>query len=84
MQIYKFINLDSDTILLQKITINYDNYTIIDKENGDKLLQKINYIIITDINVIKEYDFTKSEILECLINNIKIKKIKYKQILYYN
>jgi hypothetical protein len=81
MEIYKFTELDNGDILLHKIIINTINYTIINKENGDKLLKKINHINITDIKDIKNYDFKKSIILECLIDNKEFNKLKYKSIL---
>ena len=81
MDTYKFTNLDNGDILLQKIIIDNINYTIINKENGDKLLKKITHINITDIKDIKDYDFKKSIILECIINNEEFNKLKYKQII---
>lgn len=81
METYKFSKLDNGDILLQKMVIDNTNYTIIDKDNGDKLLKKITYINITNIKDIKDYDFTKSIIYECLIDNKKFNKLKYKPIL---
>jgi hypothetical protein len=81
MEIYKFTELDNGDILLHKSIINTNNYTIINKENGDKLLKKISHINITDIKAIKDYDFKKSIILECLIDNKEFNKLKYKSIL---
>jgi hypothetical protein len=80
-EIYKFIELDNGDILLQKIILNDTNYIIIDKNNGDKLLKKITNINITDIKDIKIYDFKKSIISKCLINNKEFIKLKYKSIL---
>ena len=81
METYKITNLENGDILLQKNIINDINYIIIEKENGDKLLKKINTINITDIKDIKDYDFKKSIILKCLINNEDFNKLKYKLIL---
>ncbi len=39
MEAYKFIKLDNSDILLQKIVIDNVNYTVINKDNGDKLLK---------------------------------------------
>jgi hypothetical protein len=79
MEIYKIIELENTDILLQKYIIDNNNYIIIDKENGDKLLKKINIIDIKDI---KNYDFGKSIILDCKINNNNNNiKLKYKSIL---
>ena len=81
METYKFTKLDNGDILLQKIVIDNINYTVINKENGDKLLKKITTINITDIKDIKDYDFKKSTISECLIDNKEFNKLKYKSIL---
>jgi len=81
MEIYKFTELDNGDILLHKIIIDTINYTIINKENGDKLLKKTAHINITDIKDIKDYDFKKSIILECLLDNKEFNKLKYKSIL---
>lgn len=81
METYKIRYLDNGDILLQKNIINDINYIIIEKENGDKLLQKINTIDITDIKDIKNYDFKKSIIQITKINNENFNKLKYKLIL---
>jgi hypothetical protein len=81
METYKFTKLDNGDILLQKITIDNTNYTIINKENGDKLLKKNTHINITDIKDIKNYDFKKSSIFDCSIDNKEFNKLKYKLIL---
>ena len=81
METYKFIKLDNDDILLKKIIIDSTNYTIINKDNGDKLLKKITNVNITDIKNIKDYDFKRSIIIECSINNKEFNKLKYKSIL---
>jgi hypothetical protein len=39
METYKFVELDNGDILLQKIIIDNTSYTIINNENGDKLLK---------------------------------------------
>ena len=78
---YKFTELDNGDILLEKITLDNPNYSIIHKENGDILLKKPTYIQITDIIKIKDYNFKKSTITECLIDNKKFDKSKYKSIL---
>lgn len=81
MNTYKFTKLDNGDILLQKIVIDDTNYIVINKDNGDKLLKKITNINITDIKDIKNYDFKKSIISECLIDNKEFNKLKYKSIL---
>lgn len=40
METYKLIELDNGDILLQKFAIDNVNYTVINKENGDRLLQR--------------------------------------------
>jgi hypothetical protein len=81
METYKFVELDNGDILLQKIIIDNTSYTIINNDNGDKLLKKITNVNITNIKDIKEYDFKKSFITECLINKIQFNKLKYRSIL---
>lgn len=81
METYKFIELDNNDILLQKIVIDNINYIMINKDNGDILLKKITHINISNIKDIKDHDFKKSIISECLINNKKFDKLKYKSIL---
>ena len=81
METYKFTKLDNGDILLQKIIIDNTNYTVINKENGDVLLKKITHINITDITDIKDHDFKKSTISECVIDNKEYNKLKYKSIL---
>jgi len=81
MEVYKFKNLDNGDILLEKVVLDNANYTIITKNNGDKILKKITSINITDISDIKKYDFRKSNILSCSLNDDEITKLKYKSIL---
>jgi hypothetical protein len=84
METYIFRNLDNGDILLKKFILDNTNYTITNLDNGDKLLKKIthiNIINITDIKNIKENDYKKSIILECLIDNKEFSKLKYKSIL---
>ena len=81
MEVYKFKNLDNGDILLEKVVLDNTNYTIVNKNNGDKILKKITTVNITDINDIKKYDFRKSNILSCLLDNDEIIKLKYKSVL---
>ena len=83
MEVYKFKNLENGDILLEKMILDDTNYTITNKNNGDKLLKKITSINITDINDIRKYDFRKSSIVSCLLNDEEMKKLKYKSILEY-
>lgn len=81
MEVYKFKNLENGDILLEKVLLDNTNYTITNKNNGDKLLKKITKIDINDVNDIKKYDFRKSNILSCLLNDEELTKLKYKSIL---
>ena len=81
MEIYKFIDLDNNDILLSKIIIDKTNYTIINKDNGDILLKKITSINISEIKDINNYNYKKSNIIKCLINEKEFNKLKYKSIL---
>lgn len=81
MEVYKFKNLENGDILLEKIIIDDTNYTITNKNNGDKLLKKITSVNINDVSDIKKYDFRKSNILSCFLNDEEITKLKYKSIL---
>jgi hypothetical protein len=81
MEVYKFLNLDNGDILLEKVVLDNTNYTITHKNNGDKLLKKITSVNISDFNDIKKYDFRKSTILSCLLDDEEITKLKYKSIL---
>lgn len=80
---YKYTELDNGDILLEKIVFNDPNYTIINQENGNILLKKATHININidEIKKIKDYDFKKSMITECLIDNKEFSKSKYKSIL---
>ena len=83
MDFYKVNTHENGDILLEKVIIDNTNYIIIDKENGNKLLQKIKSIFISDVNIndIKKYEFGKSIILSCIIDENEIKKLKYKSII---
>jgi hypothetical protein len=81
MEVYKFKNLENGDILLEKIILDDTNYTITNKNNGDKLLKKITSVNIIDVTDITKYDFRKSNILSCLLNDEEIIKLKYKSIL---
>ena len=81
MEIYKFIEQDNGNILLEKVNIDINDYTIINEENGNKLLKKITDVEIKDIRDIRNCDFKKSSIIECIINEIVFNKLKYKSIL---
>lgn len=81
MEIYKYTNLENGDILLEKVIININNYIIENKESGDKLLKKIQNINIINISDLKNYNFSKSIILECLLDNKEHNKLKYRPIM---
>ena len=84
MEIYKYKNLDNGDILLEKVNINTNNYIIENKESGDKVLKKIQNVTITNILELKNYDFKKSLIMSCIINdNTDEIKLKYRSILEF-
>ena len=81
MEFYELKNLDNGDMLLEKCIIDNTNYTIINKNNGDKILKKISTINIISVNDIKKYEFGGSNILSCTLNNNKMTKLKYKSLL---
>ena len=81
MNFYNKVQINDNEILLQKIIINFDDYDIINLENGDIKLIKKKLITINSIDELKQYNFKKSVINKCLINNKEIFKYKYKSIL---
>jgi len=83
MNIYKYVKLENNDILLQKINIDITKYIEKKQENGDIILQQKQIVVISDIREIKKYDFTKSIINICTINAINFEKLKYKPILKY-
>lgn len=78
--IYKFIELQNGDILLKKITID-NNIYIQQKQGNDYILKKKQNEKIIDISDIKKYDFKKSVISKCTLNNDVTDKNKYKSIL---
>ena len=81
MEVYKFTNLANGDILLTKVDLDTEKYIVINKDNGDKLLKKLSIINISDIIDIKNYDFKKSSINECLLDLTDYNKLKYKSVL---
>jgi hypothetical protein len=81
MEVYILNNLNNGDILLEKKIIDDTEYIIDYKDNGDKLLKKINAINIIDIQDIKNYNFANSIILECTINDQKCNKLNYNPII---
>ncbi len=53
MEAYKFIQVESGDILLQKTSNANSNFKLETQENGDILLKKINLIDILDISELK-------------------------------
>lgn len=79
MPIYKYIDLSDDKILLEKVSIDETKFDIEILENGNKILRK--KITISNIDEIKDYDFSNSNILNCEINDKSETRLKYKSIL---
>ena len=80
MDIYKYIQT-GDNILLKKQYIDFSIYEVEFMENNDILLKPL--ILISDIIKLKNYDFKKSIVQSCVINNIELTiKLKYNKILH--
>jgi hypothetical protein len=78
--IYTQVKLENGDILLKKIDIDVNLY-IIQKQKDDILLKKKKNEKIYDICDLDNYDFKKSTILKCTLNDEEIEKNKYKAIL---
>ena len=83
MDIYKYNKLTNGDILLEKLSLDINNFSTTILENGDMLLTKIISVNISDIANLKDYNFTNSIILSCSINNTDNVKLKYSPILNY-
>jgi hypothetical protein len=84
MEIYTTETLENDDIFLEKYDIDLTKYNIIKQENGDIILKKIKKnIYLTNINEIKKYNYLKSNIINCYIDNIKYDVLKYNSIRSY-
>ncbi len=83
MEIFKLVELDNEDILLKKTKIDMSKYVEKRESNGDILLKKVESINIENVCDIKKYDFTKSKIISCIINNTEINETKYKKVLEY-
>ncbi len=83
MDYYNLVNYSNGDILLEKKFIDTNKYDISYESNGNILLKKKieKDIIISNLKDLKKYDFTKSIISDCIINDIKINTLKYKPIL---
>jgi hypothetical protein len=78
--VYKFIELQNGDILLKKTIID-NNIYIQQKQGDDYILKKKPSEKIVNMCDIDKYDFKKSTITKCLLNNETIDKNKYKFIL---
>jgi hypothetical protein len=81
MEVYEHEDLANGDVLLKKVFIDNKNFTTFVLDNGDILLKKIVCVNINCANDIKKYDFVKSKIISCSLNNNKIVKLKFKSIL---
>jgi len=66
---------------IKKFIFDPDNYIMTEYIDGSIYLEKINVIVIDNIEDVCKYDFKHSKISECLINTILYKRLKYKSIL---
>jgi hypothetical protein len=78
--IYTQIKLENGDILLKKIDVDTNLY-IIQKQKDDILLKRKKSEKINSIDDLDNYDFKKSIILKCSLNDEEIDKNKYKPIL---
>lgn len=83
MNIYKAIEQENGNILLERIILDNVNYEILNENNGNILMKKIISFNITHLHELKNFDFKKSKIVSCKINDYNINKLKYKSILNY-
>lgn len=83
MNIYKAIEQENGNILLERIILDNINYEILNENNGNILMKKIISFNITHLHELKNFDFKKSKIVSCKINDYNINKLKYKSILNY-
>ena len=85
LKTYEYIAHDNGNILLKKIILDYNNYVIKTHKNGNILLKKRQKIYLSSIDEILEYNFSNSNILECIISidnkQLKFNKLTYKCIL---
>ena len=82
MDFYKVEEKENGDIILTKTIIELDNY-IINKENDNNklILSKIKNVKIKQLSELSKYNFSKSIIIKCLIDNDEYDKLKYKSIL---
>ena len=66
---------------MSTITIENTIYNIHKQDNGELLLKPIKQIVINNLDDISQYDFCKSQIILCSINDKLFDKNKYKPIL---
>ncbi len=78
--IYTQVKLENGDILLKKIDVDTNLY-IIQKQKDDILLKRKKSEKINSIDDLDNYDFKKSIILKCSLNDEEIDKNKYKPIL---
>jgi hypothetical protein len=78
--VYKYIEQDNGDVLLEKIKIDPNIFKLEKMKNGNILLKK-KCIIINEPEKICDYNFSKSSILSCSINDKKVDKLKYKSIM---
>jgi hypothetical protein len=83
MEFFKVIQLNENDILLQKVNINLDKYNVTYQDDGNIALKKKEYINISNIKNLTNYNLNDSSILECVIDDIKLNILQYKTIIEY-
>lgn len=82
--IYKYIRLENGNILLEKLDNSIlSNFNLVTLENGNILCEKKIRTVIENINQIEKYNFSKSIITYCSIDNKEVCKLKYRNIIAY-
>lgn len=81
--IYKFMELENGDILLKKIDNIFTNFNLITQNNDNILYKKKEKININSIQDVKKFDYKKSNITFCSLNNDEIEKLKYKNVLLH-
>ena len=80
--IYKFVEMDNGDIFLKRINNDiFNGYDIIPQHNNNILCKKKEIIKVDCFRDAIKYDYKKSVITFCSINNNEIDKLRYKNIL---
>ncbi len=71
MEFYEIIKIDNDDIIIEKVVVDSDDYSVIKLENNIVLRKNIH---ITSIDDLKLFDFNHSKILECAVMKVILQK----------